>query len=155
MKTIKEIENQINDLQKELENLKNPHKRWRAEKGNYYYYVSFSKSIIIISETQDDLDNWNYDFWNYYKTKKEAEQARDRQLAIIRVNDRIDELNEGWVPKVNCRSYYIYDYYNQYFISYNFIIQKDKILKYTKTEEIAKQIISEMKDDLDLIFNIK
>lgn len=158
MKTIEELQTQINELQKELENLKNlpNYKRWRAKKGEEYFYLLPGSALSIDNENWYDCDNWRFDIWNYFKTKEEAEQARDRQLAIMRVNDRIDELNQGWEHNNNWKRCYIY-FWDKFQVDYYNIGRYNNplIIKHCKTEEIANQIIAEMKDDLNLIFNIK
>lgn len=157
MKTIEQIQTQINDLQKELESLKNKpsYKRWKAEEREKFFFINYG-DVDDFEDLNDEIDNGLYKMWNYYKTEEEAEKARDKQLAIMRVNDRIDELNEGWEHNNRWeRCYIIYHFwYEVCCISAGWLI-KPMILNYCKTEEIAKQIISGMKDDLDLIFNIK
>lgn len=47
---------------------------------------------------------------NYYQSREEAQFALERQIFITKVNDRIDELNDGWKPDIsnNDSKYYIF-----------------------------------------------
>ena len=51
----------------------------------------------------------DYNIGNYYQTREEAEFALERQIFITKVNDRIDELNNGWMADIrnNDAKYYI------------------------------------------------
>lgn len=120
------------------------------------YYLSTSLEIDYNIEANDEIDNSFYNYWNYYRTEEEAEKARDKQLAIVRVNDRIDELNEWWLHDTISTEakYYICSYWSEYIIDACFYEGYSFNFKYMKTRKIAQQIIDEMKDDLDLIFNI-
>lgn len=158
MKTIEQIEAQMVELQKELELLKNPpsYKRWRAEKGGIYYTINNEGLVVPGREYYDKIDAHNYNIGNYYKTEKEAEDAYNMQTAIVRVNDKINELNEGWEHNNKLDRYYILFENNKYFVDYyDYGHISPRILNYCKTKEIAERIIEECKDDLYLIFNLK
>jgi len=94
---------------------------------------------------------------NCYQTKELAQKAFERQLAIVRVNNRIDELNDEWEMEWNgCGGgriiFYAHDserFDTIWFDSY----QCCTIVNLCKTD-VAEQIIKEMESDLKLIFNI-
>ena len=52
-------------------------KRWRAERGEYYYYINSMGLIQFNTETHDSADNRLYEIGNYYQTYELAEKARD------------------------------------------------------------------------------
>lgn len=157
--TVEQLEAQMLELQKQIEEFKKPkpYKRWRAEKGRIYYAIISDWNITDFIELNYKTDDYKYNIWNYYKTKKEAENVIDLQLAIVRVNDRIKELNEWWEHNNEWDRYYIYYRVNNYDVDYisTYWYIRPYILNLCKTREIAKQIINEMKDDLDIIFNLK
>ena len=74
-----------------------PKKRWRAEMGERYWLVDVPGVIAYGVENNDDYDDNCYNIGNYYRTEKEAIQARDRQLAIVKLTDIIHEQNGEWV----------------------------------------------------------
>ena len=49
--------------------------RWRAEKGERYYYVSTDFTIDDFIEDGDRTDNTNYEDGNYFKTREAAEKV--------------------------------------------------------------------------------
>lgn len=156
---VKELENKLSEMKATIDWMKEEKKnfkRWRAEKGWKYYKIFSEWFIDKTSEDYMSFDNKRYNLWNYYKTKEEAERARDLQLAIVRVNDAIDEANEWWVADYKKSEFkYIINYCN-WFETY---IYQDRnfwlIVKECKTIEIAKRIINEFTSELNLIFNIK
>ena len=143
-----------NLVPQETQEEKVSYKRPRAEEGNCYYYI-----LLDAIKYSTNSDNWNYEIWNYYLTEQEAQKARDKQLATVRVNDAIDELNEGWAP--DWRDFRELKYY----IGYNlqdkrfgtgswYYYLKPHTINSMKSKEIAEQIIKEHEEDLKLIFNI-
>ena len=53
-------------------------KRWRAEEGEYYYYISLDLGIIKTkSYSNDDFEDERYNLGNYFKTKEEAEKVKE------------------------------------------------------------------------------
>ena len=49
--------------------------RWRAEKGERYYYVGTDSTIDDFIEDGDQTDNTNYECGNYFKTREAAEKV--------------------------------------------------------------------------------
>jgi len=96
---------------------------------------------------------------NCYQEEVLVYQAGCRQLAILRVNDRIDELNDGWEMVWNTDKAFYAIYYSHdisRFETYPFNVNQFSLLiKSASSAEIAEQIIKEMEADLRLIFNIK
>ena len=134
------------------------YKRLRAEEWVYYYFLIWGK-VRSTPENNIETDDWDYNTWNYYLTREEAEKARDKQLATVRVNDAIDELNEGWVADWGHENDYkysiIYDHKEHKFLGISsFNLECLSNIKHIKSEKIYQQIIKKHKEDLKLIFNI-
>ena len=100
------------------------------------------------------------------ETEEEAKKERDKSLAIVRVNDRIDELNEGWEPTWERNSkedklMIVYHHYDAWDCLKGFdcviasFSEHPTVIKYIKSEKKAKQIIEEMEEDLKLIFVVE
>ena len=66
-------------------------KRWRAEEGEYYYYISLDLGIIKTkSYSNDDFEDERYNLGNYFKTKEEAEKVKvelDKFWAKVRAGE--------------------------------------------------------------------
>jgi len=107
--------------------------------------------------TDNVYDNKCYSLWLVFQTETERDEYIARQQAIVRVNDRIDELNDGWEPDWSDNDMQKYQIYfncsnNKFSIYYFESIKYTSLLKNIKSESIAYQVISEMNNNLDLIF---
>lgn len=131
---------------------------WEFEIGERFYYINLS-GIVTFGRWFDECI-YMFDMGNVYRTPAEAQRAVDVIRATVRVNRRIAELNEGWVPDwqnkdqkkwlFNHRyrnqgfgvfAWYAYDFYPRLFPS--------------KSESIGEKIITEMHDDLCTIWGIE
>ncbi len=135
--------------------------RWKPQQGVKYFFIS--GGIGYNYYANDDADNRIISSCIVYKTREEVEKALERQKAIIRVNDRIDELNDGWEP----------EWGRDATIGQKWCIEKDlavraphfsvnwdrlsfcpMALNYCKSEEVAEQVIEECEADLKVIFEV-
>ena len=135
-----------------------PKGRWKPDIWQDYYSF-FNADIKKYTFSNLQSDRIIVALGNCYQTEKLAYKAATKQIAIVRVNDRIDELNNGWVAnwrdKEESKYTIFYDNSADIYSIYSNALTKDcLILSDMATEEIAKQIIKEMKNDLDLIFNV-
>ena len=128
--------------------------RWKPKKWETYYYDNLVEVNSNVWKN-DYIDIAFYETWEVYKTEEEAKFARDRKVFITKVNDRIDELNDGWVAdwsNSNIIKYYIYWINGLDWHCSN--TRRWDVLNCVKSREVAEQIISEFKDDLmKYIFN--
>ena len=53
-------------------------KRWRAEKGDYYYYVDFYGDVQTCFEENVGCDNLMYERGNYFETEEGAKLMADK-----------------------------------------------------------------------------
>lgn len=58
--------------------------RWRAEKGEIYYYISSNCIICNVMDTHDGNDRENYSMGNYFRTEEEAQAMADRIKAMLK-----------------------------------------------------------------------
>lgn len=58
-------------------------RRWKAEKGEWYYYIDVFGVIIAKININGLDDDYLYRFGNYFRTKKDAEEARDLEKEIL------------------------------------------------------------------------
>lgn len=152
---------ELSDLVKQIEEVKRRKSFWRQRiKGlEQYYNIWPTWYVGGITDNNRDWDKKSFDIWNYFLTKEEAEKARDTQLAITKINDRIDQLNEIWKPnwtQGNWKHFITFSYDWGHFRVYetsraDFWLK----LKYLRSREIGDQIIEEFLEDLKLIFNIE
>lgn len=125
--------------------------RWKPEYGECYH-----TPYEYWTWTNDNIDYLSHDMWVVFKTEEERDEYVTCQKAIVRVNDRIDELNDGWVADWmddTCKVYISYNIKDDEYSTevYHWTIYQTQV-KPCCTQLIAQKIISEMKDNLDLIF---
>lgn len=58
-------------------------KRWRAELGSKYWWVSWEGNVLQTEESEYDrrYDDWNYNTGNYHPTREAAEAYKAKLLA--------------------------------------------------------------------------
>lgn len=59
-------------------------KRWRAEKGEYYYYIN---SFLRVDKCRDDYDcddDNSYNIGIYFRTEEEAQEMADKFKAMLK-----------------------------------------------------------------------
>lgn len=88
-----EVELELTPEQEKAMEVRKSTKRWRAKCNCMYWFIGRFGDMIDSSESDDRIDNYRYNIGNYYQTQEQAEFARDKQLAIVKINDRIAELN--------------------------------------------------------------
>lgn len=72
----------------QIKEIKKPkYKRWRAEEGEEYYFLSDLGEILSAIDCRDKSDNFLYNTDNYFKTVEEAEFRIRKLLAIQEYED--------------------------------------------------------------------
>ena len=66
--------------------------RYKPKDGDVYWYSGGDSLVCQIRSLDDKDDRLRYSIGNCYSTREEATAARDRQLALVRVQDRLEEL---------------------------------------------------------------
>ena len=73
--------------------------RWKAKKGEYYYYINADGFASTIKHTDYITDYYRYNFGNYFRTKEQTEEAAKRvQETLLNYHK---ELNCGQIQ--TCR----------------------------------------------------
>lgn len=101
----KEFENLVNEFEKKLEDLKKRfdecensqkvNKRWRAEEGQWYFYIENFLEVDKNRDVGDSTDNMFYKIHNYFKTEEEAEKVVEKIKIYVELKDLAEELNAG------------------------------------------------------------
>jgi len=132
--------------------------RWKPDDGEEYWYLAWLVDCANFGPGHW-WDQLRVELGNCYQTEKLAQKAFDRQLAIVRVNDEIDKLNDGWEMVWNWKNVGtgICYWYGPNKFSTEFFRNTShfSVIKYCVTERVAEQIMKEMEAELKLIFNIK
>ena len=143
-----------------IEEVKEDWKKWRAKYNDKYYTIKSGGSVVCLYEISQPEDYFNYLTGNYFKTREQAQQKKDRDLAIARVNNRIRELQAGEMSMEEMMNREIskyYLYYSLYQKEYDFTFYNNfhqSIIIAMRNIKISEQIIKECKNDLDVIWGI-
>ena len=76
------------------------YKRWRADKGDEYFYLLSTLEVKENYDMRVSGSNARYLSGNYYETKEQAQKARAKRLAEQRIEDALLEHGSGW--EANC-----------------------------------------------------
>lgn len=159
--TIELTEEQIKALQNgEDITIKAPCKERKEfpQDGDKYWFIFDERNIESYYWEDCEVSICRLDYGNIYQTEDEAIKARDIQLAKTRVKRAIAKANDGWEPdwenqKEN-KYLIMYSYSrNRLIVEYYTFLRPQTKWMFIKSEEIAKQILEEYKEDLELIFS--
>lgn len=97
-------------------------------------------------------------YGNIYKTKEEAEKAKDIQFAKVRLRNAIAEANQGWKPDWNngnlAKFYFVFDKTEeQPYVGYIFAGKTRPDWMYMESYDIAENILKQYEDDIKLILS--
>lgn len=90
------------------------HKRWRADIGEYYWYLDSAGEAYITTEREDDIDDARFSIGSYFITEAEAEKARDWLKAFTVLRDDTKGFKPDWR----------YETEDKYFVAYDRALKK-------------------------------
>lgn len=145
----KEYEVEINEEQvKEIEKPKG--KRWRAEEGEKYYFLSDLGEILSANDCRDKSDNFLYNTDNYFKTEEGAEEYRKKLLYRQQYIDYIGEdlvTEDDWKkPSLGKHAACIDNYCNGLTITTNNYLRIQGVI-YSNSKEKIEKFIKEIGED--------
>lgn len=152
----------MSDIKKQLEAMSDdpkPMGRWKPGYGGEYWFIDSCTVIDFGFWGGDDIDNMRYALRNFYRTKQEAQAALDRQLATVRVLDRIAELNaeQGWVANFDSdqSNYFVMlDHGDQNLRSDCNNVYQAQPIEYYGSRQTIETVISEMGGDCRLMLGV-
>lgn len=147
--TIKDIDNFDEWFEEIEEPLDSIH--WEPQHGDEYFWIDECGSILPGTFYRDSLyDQQRLTFGNVYRTEKEAEKARDRRLAKVRLQRTstfepdFENCEGGWVVG--------YDYDDNSLIAIPVDnADYDEIVRYATEEDALKSIKENRADWLKLL----
>lgn len=95
-----------------FEEISEDNAHWKPKEGDDYYYIVYSynplyNEILVSTWIDDDHDRTHYLFGNIYRSYEEAEKARNRKLAEVRLRRTsafkpdFENGNGGWFIAYN------------------------------------------------------
>lgn len=107
----------LNDIKEQIEQIENPDKIKRVNKGDKYYLINDDgkdKNIFTVAfntEDYDNIDNKLFNGNNYFLTQERAQEVADKINFILRLERLHDELCSNYTPdwtNENTEKYSIY-----------------------------------------------
>lgn len=143
----------VDDFGNWFEYIEDKPKRWRAEKGEPYFIITYTGQVC---ENYDDYmlrNEAHYEAYNYFQTEEEAQKVADRQLMQRELEEYAREVNEGWVLERDN------GFQNKYYIGFEGKEFKTRVavygtflsVVYFKTEALAQSAIDKFGDRLKLL----
>lgn len=123
----------------------------RVDTGGDYYLVSYRNEVLVLPESNCDLDCDYYDNANYYSSKEIAENnARAdrlmRQLRRYSVENRVTDIE--WVRGSNPKYFIYYDYSKESLeVEKNYYFRSPGLVCFDSINSTARAI-KEFKDEL-------
>ena len=77
-----------------VEKTKRPKKIWKPEYGEWYWFISTDGRINNCEWVNDRVDQGRYSMWDCFRTKEEAEFAREKQKVKIELRRFADKHND-------------------------------------------------------------
>ena len=82
------------EMQKKQEELK----PWKPKDGEEYFFVNNDFLSHSFCNMNDNVDNYNFEIGNYFRTKERAEQAAKKMRLLLRLEQLHDMLCPDYVP---------------------------------------------------------
>ncbi len=91
----KEIDLLLKEVKSQLKELRAKESSFTREIYYKYYYLNDCGETEIETDEDDPVDNFRYSIGNYFETKKQAENYKERLLIEQELKDIARELNKG------------------------------------------------------------
>lgn len=156
--TLEKFPNILKEWFEEIQEVPTDSIHWKPKEGDNYFYIVYSynplyNEVLVSAWIDDDDDKAHYLLGNIYRSYEEAEKARDRKLAKVRLRRTstfkpdFKNGNGGWIVG--------YDYYLKE-LTYDSIDCTDygEPVRY-ETEEDALKSIRENEQDWLTYFGVE
>jgi hypothetical protein len=152
MKTLKLTQEQYNEVKEKMPHLFKKEGRFKPAKDENYYYSSVFDGVV--KTFNDNIDAGRISVGNCYRTRKEAQKELDKQKAIVRVKDYIDEHFGVYEPKPKDDYYIIYWDTDINTVAWDcfYSCKLYSPTGYLESIDKAEQLIKDMRKDLELIY---
>lgn len=114
MSRVKELEEKVTELLKEIETLKQQEKAeeftYPFEENEPYWLVDPSGNLKFLNWDTERYDKPRYSQGHVFKTKEEAERERDKRVLLTRFRQFRYKCNGLWTPGTDeCKYFIAYD----------------------------------------------
>lgn len=158
MSSVKELEEKVKELMKEIERLKQEKKNeefeYPFERMEQYCCIANNGDIIHGVWTKQEVDTKRYEQGNIFKTKQEAIREIDKRALLTRFRQFRDKCNGDWNKDNEIRNYSIrYDYVsNGLFIATLVATNGFELFGYFKNPDDATRALELFGDEIKRLF---
>ena len=102
MSSVKELEEKVKELMKEIERLKSQEDfelEYPFEYLEKYWLTGHDGSVGPLRWSNNEFDIQRYDQGHIFKNKEEAERERDKRILLTKFRQFSDKCNGDWKPK--------------------------------------------------------
>lgn len=153
---IKAMEERIASMKKELESKQS--KVWKPQHGDTAYILWSDGVDFQITYYKRDNEG-QLSMGNVFKTKQEAEKARDRRLATVRVVNALREHEGDWIADWNNNKYDKYHVYSIFPHGELILNRSNRLLlvpiEWYSSKEAWQWVIDNMADDVKLMLGVE
>ena len=154
MSSVKELEEKVTELLKQIETLKQKEKaeefEYPFEEDEPYWLVDPSGNLKFLNWDTERYDKPRYSQGHVFKTKEEANRERDKRALLTRFRQFRDKCNGNWNAKTYDSQYYIIfdSTENTIETSWNCVIDSFNLFGYFKNEEDCDRAIELFGDEI-------
>lgn len=110
MSSVKELEEKVKELMKEIERLKRKEEfelEYPFEDKEEYWSVGVKGGINHLPWTGIEFDTKRYEQGHIFKSEQEAIRERDKRILLTKFRQFRDKCNGDWKPDWNQAKYYV------------------------------------------------
>lgn len=148
----------VDNLGEWLEEIEPEYKRWRASRGDEYFYLQDTGIIGSDKEIGVLCDDLRYSLGNYFETRDEADAYLDYLKALAVVRDDAEGFKPDWLDGEQAKVYVGYSHYKEDLSIGEAWYDEDTGvfgLPYFATKEDAEASIEKHEKEWKTIFGIK
>lgn len=136
------------------------HRRWRASRGDEYFYLISSGMVDSDKEFELLGDDLRYAMGNYFKTEEEAQAYADYLKALVVVREDAKGFVPDWKDEHQSKYYVCYLHEREGLCLFDDVIRRHADngvfgLPYFETEEDARASIEKHEKEWKTIFGVK
>ena len=157
MSSVKELEEKVKELMKEIETLKRKEKTEKFEypfKGKEEYWsVGIRGEVRNFIWSNHEFDTKKYEQGHIFKTEQEAIRERDKRALLTRFRQFRDKCNGEWKPEFDDFLQYKYTIRCDYGLKQLFLFGEDRVYEfslfgYFKNSDDCKRAIELFGDEI-------
>lgn len=130
-------------------------KRWRAKKGECYFYLDSAGGKSSASEINHETDNYRYNTGNYFQTEEQVEAKEQYDISSQKIKDSAEGFVGNWKDDNEEKYFIIFDWDSNSYKVRGDSYEQNLNETYFETVEQAEKCIDENEAHLDVVRDYK